>query len=454
MTGGCAQFVTADLHSNVLSSARSTGTMMLYNTSFTADALPLHQGEEHSEAEMQVPSEFLTYLFNGMLSPDRSQGACGSCYSFSITAAVGYTLSLAYRRLGGYFSARYMSQQYIVTCYEVEGAICGCNGGDLAKALAFISDNGIPSFRQFPYVNGPDVVTPDATNHYICGSSLQRGNSLSTCGPCKPDEPSYEDVLSRAELESGLVKDASPLIQIEASCLPCNSVGGPMYFPKPCRIFDPAKSLDENTALAKRLLVRYGPFCTALRMNQEDFLKLDAHAPLLPLSSRPVYAPEFAPAATAPLHAVLVIGYSDVGARDEAVWICRNSWGDSWGSFVPDAPELGLSLEGDVIASVRTVGGLFLVAMYRRTDTSGILEHAVSVCDVLIREPDDKAPRPIGIDDVFVVPFPPRLREVLATSGQLHAERNDRSRQRRRSLLVAAALLGLALLVGALLLVF
>lgn len=405
---GCSQYVTANLDASAvaLAAARQTGPLLLYNTSFTPDALPTSGTGGAAGDDAAAPREFLTYLSNAMLAPARAQGSCGSCYSFSISGAIGYGLFLAYERLGGYFSARYISQQFLVTCYQVEGAICGCNGGDLAKALAYVQEHGVPTFRQFPYVNGPDVVTPDATNHYICEASLQRGNSLGTCAPCRPGEPSYETVLSRAELTGGLVTDESALVQVKASCLPCRSVGGPRYFPTPIRVFDPAKSLEEATALAKRLLATHGPLCTALRINQEEFLKLGVRGPLLPLRSTPVYAPRYAPAASAPLHAVLIVGYSDPGDRDAAVWICRNSWGDAWASYLPGAAMWALDSTGAVVRRSHSPGGFFLVSMYRAADVTGIMEHAVSVGDLRVRMPDETAPRSLRVNDVFVVPFP------------------------------------------------
>lgn len=408
---GCSQYVTADMRgggeaaaaSPVRLAAEAASPPMLYNTTFAPEALPLRDHAAH-EAAASSPPELLEYLYDAVLQPARVQGSCGSCYSFSISAAIAYSLALTYRRLGGYFAARYISQQYIVTCYEVEGAICGCNGGDLAKALAYLKEHGVPTFVSFPYVNGADDVTPEASNHYLCEANLQRGNSLGTCAPCQEGEPSYETAVSRAELDSGLFS-AKPAVQVKASCLPCASVGGPLYYPQPCRIYDPAKSLEENVEVAKRLLGQYGPLCTALRVNQAEFLKLGARQPLFPLAALPVYAPSSAPELTAPLHAVLVVGYSDLD-RESAVWICRNSWGDHWGAHVADAPALDLDAHGAIIHTRRTLGGLFLVSMYHQTTVTAVLEHSVGICGVLTKAPGDAAPRSPRLGDAFVLPLP------------------------------------------------
>jgi len=397
---GCSQYVTAELPGAGLATGQPAPAPRLYSTFFTAAALPLQDGD----AGGAPPAEFLDHLSDGLLSPARVQGACGSCYSFAITGALRYAIALRYGRLGGYFTPKYLSQQYLISCYQVAGAMCGCNGGDLALALAYLQAHGLPTFLQFPYVNGADDVTPqEASLHYVCEPNVLRGNSLGTCAPCRRDEPSYETVVTNAELASGLFASKAP-VQLKTSCIPCDVVGGPLYFPQPRRLYDPARSLDENVAALKRALVQYGPLCTALRVNQKDFIRLDVRAPLFPLANRPVYAPASAPELTSPLHAVIVVGYSDLD-RDAAVWVCRNSWGDDFGSFVPDAPGFALDGDGRLVRTARKLGGLFLVAMYRQVEQSALLEHAVSISDVLIQMPAEAAPRALRLDDPFVVPL-------------------------------------------------
>ena len=124
-----------------------------YGSSFTAEALPQRRAGEDGGCvgEALSPGEaalFLDYVSSGLLSEARRQGVCGGCWAYALSGCLQYAVSLAYRRLGGFFDNRYMAPQLLLSCMEIEGVACGCFGGDLAGAMAQLERSGIVTFRR------------------------------------------------------------------------------------------------------------------------------------------------------------------------------------------------------------------------------------------------------------------------------------------------------------------
>ena len=69
----------------------------------------------------------------GVVTPVKSQGACGSCWTFAATGGLEAAYALKYGKL------RDFSEQFFVDC--VRTYICnGCNGGHQYYAWKYLKD--------------------------------------------------------------------------------------------------------------------------------------------------------------------------------------------------------------------------------------------------------------------------------------------------------------------------
>lgn len=77
----------------------------------------------------------------GQISPIKNQGACGSCWSFSLTATLQDLLKLSGKNLD-------LSQQYLVDCATNS---FGCRGGYFDAADFLVVPKGSPLATDYPY---------------------------------------------------------------------------------------------------------------------------------------------------------------------------------------------------------------------------------------------------------------------------------------------------------------
>ena len=409
----CSHFLSSS-DSSVARALVSEDKTYRYNTVFAPGALPSCPlaGGELTPQEAGV---FLDYLFDGLLRRSRSQGSCGSCWAYSVTGCVGYAARRAYRELGCFFNAQYMSHQYLLTCMQVEGVACGCWGGNLPEVFRTLEERGAVTFLQFPYENDESVSTSEGQVHYVCKANVDAGGYLGTCGPCAAGETSFEIMVRASELGSKAPEGFLELV----TCMPCESAGGPFYHPTgSCAVFDPQRSSQENVDATKRALRRFGPLSTALRINQRDFASANRPEILRRLRDAPVYRPDRTPAAGG-LHAALIVGYWDPWAqsglaedRARAVFVCRNSWGPEWGFKVRSVEVVEKDRRELRIAPV-TLGGFFCVAMYDALEATGVVEHAIAVPGLRIRPTTAELPRDLSPDDPFLLKFPAGMQRDL-----------------------------------------
>jgi C1A family cysteine protease len=76
------------------------------------------------------------------VTPVKDQKQCGSCWTFSTTAAVEHQ----YLKLTG--QVKDGAEQQLVDCAQSTN---GCNGGDPGAALAYIQNKGSPPEATVPY---------------------------------------------------------------------------------------------------------------------------------------------------------------------------------------------------------------------------------------------------------------------------------------------------------------
>lgn len=131
---------------------------------------PFKTFDNLSTADVTVPD---SYDLRPKLSQIESQGNCGSCWAFAITAAVR-DANLLFNLDPGR-----ISQQYMVSCAR---DMLGCNGGTMSAANWVVEPKGAPLLSDYPYTasNGRCVSKPVAGSimswSYIGSSSRKPTN--------------------------------------------------------------------------------------------------------------------------------------------------------------------------------------------------------------------------------------------------------------------------------------
>jgi C1A family cysteine protease len=133
-----------------------------------------------NDSDVAVPS---TYSLRTQAGPVEDQGACGSCWDFSLTSALRGTWILAGKDPGR------LSFNYLLNCATT---MSGCDGGDFSAAQYLVAPQGVPAYgTDGSYVgqNATCVTSPavaSAVNYTLIGSD---GGLL----PGQPS-PSFKDI--------------------------------------------------------------------------------------------------------------------------------------------------------------------------------------------------------------------------------------------------------------------
>lgn len=85
----------------------------------------------------------IDWVDKGMVTTVQDQGGCGSCWAFSAVAVVESWFLMQGKKTK-------LSEQQLVDCSKNYGNN-GCNGGFNYLALAYIKDNGVTNWHDYPY---------------------------------------------------------------------------------------------------------------------------------------------------------------------------------------------------------------------------------------------------------------------------------------------------------------
>jgi len=92
---------------------------------------------------IKFPPE-VNWIVEGIVTPVKDQGQCGSCYSFSVTGALEGAYAIKNKKLISF------SEQELVDCSSKYGDE-GCDGGLMTNGFNFIMDNGLCAEKDYPY---------------------------------------------------------------------------------------------------------------------------------------------------------------------------------------------------------------------------------------------------------------------------------------------------------------
>jgi C1A family cysteine protease len=102
------------------------------------------------------PPAEVNWVKAGKVTEIKNQGQCGSCWAFSVVAAVEAARAIS----GG--PVQDLSEQQLVDCAQKYGPQ-GCNGGWMDDALRYVKDMGLETAQDYPYIAREQTCAYDAS---------------------------------------------------------------------------------------------------------------------------------------------------------------------------------------------------------------------------------------------------------------------------------------------------
>eukprot|EP00978_Attheya_sp_CCMP212_P047780 scaffold429439_cov59-Attheya_sp.AAC.2 len=266
LEGPFSDWTDEEFHSTYLMEAQHCSA----TTHTSSGSLPVTKDEERQGV---LPKE-VDWRTKGVVTPIKSQGQCGSCWTFSTTGALEAHTCLAYGADCTHWTG--LAEQQLVDC---AGGFNnqGCNGGLPSQAFEYIHYNGgIESEDSYPYTSG----SPTTTN----------------------SDP--HDSTNKCQFDSSKVKA------------------------KVTGIFNITSGAEEDIVKA---VAKVGPVSVAYQV-AADF-RLYSHG-VYDSFNATLNGTVCQDGPEDVNHAVVVVGYGETTSDNSAAipfYIIRNSWGNTWG---------------------------------------------------------------------------------------------------------------------------
>jgi hypothetical protein len=113
-----------------------------------------------------APPAPFDYAEQGVVTPVKDQGQCGSCWSFSTTGAVESAWAVAGNPLVS------LSEQYLVSCDTTSD---GCDGGWPYSAVDYLASTGAITESSYPYISGNGSSMPCSSNGKVRATANATG---------------------------------------------------------------------------------------------------------------------------------------------------------------------------------------------------------------------------------------------------------------------------------------
>jgi len=130
---------------------------------------PTLTGERKNRAVFAAPKGFtepadgVDWVSKGGVTSIKSQGTCGSCWTFSAVGALEGAMFVAGRKIED------LSMQHILAC-DTGGD--GCEGGSMDQAFGWVAKNGVPALTDEPYLCADKTSTQCTSMKCATGKSM------------------------------------------------------------------------------------------------------------------------------------------------------------------------------------------------------------------------------------------------------------------------------------------